>query len=179
MAATAPSADYSAQVAKALSRKNERHVQLTRINFASFERTFWQDSKAQKIREIVKAAAVADIIIIQLSDNVSDSDFSTYSFEKHYLAFIQEVSSASQKAQLLCIGPWWSNDKKEQAVSRACRQAGGTPVHISDLSSNAVNKASAERQISNPGVGSHPGDKGMSEIAARVASSVRITGGIK
>lgn len=171
MAASEADKDYVAQFSSDLSQVTSCKTTAERASFAVFERNFWNETTEAARKKITASAANANVIIVQLSDNVSDSDFTTYEFEKHYADLVKELTTASPAATVVCIGPWWGHPAKEEAITRSCRAVGGTPVTISDLRTNPENRATASSQ--NSGVAAHPSDAGMAAIAARIIATLR------
>lgn len=172
MAASDAEKDYVSQFSSKLSEATSCNTSATRVSFASFERSFWQETTESVRKKIVASAKSANVIVVQLSDNVSDSDFTTYEFERHYTGLVKELAAAAAPAAtIVCIGPWWSNQAKEEAVARSCRAISGTPVSISDLRANADNRATASSR--NPGVAAHPSDAGMAAISKRIIDTLR------
>jgi hypothetical protein len=174
MAASDADHDYAHVLQKLLQSKQNTSVDLIVKNKAKYERSFWQPDESDITADIKPEISQADIIVIQLSDNVSESDYTTYDFPKQYANLIKTVSSASKSsAKLVCVGPWWGNAKKEAAIKDACQQVKNSKyVKISDIGQAPLSKASAERSIENKGVASHPGDQGMKKIAERIYSNL-------
>lgn len=173
MAASESDKDYVAQLSSNLSQATSCNTKAERVNFSAFERNFWTETTEVARKYIVSSAANANLIIVQLSDNVSDSDFTTYEFEKHYAGFVKELAAASPVATVVCIGPWWSHPGKDEAITRSCRAITGTAVSISDLRTDPDNRATSSSK--NPGVAAHPSDAGMAAIATRIIDTLRTT----
>lgn len=174
MAASDADHDYAHVLQKLLQSKNTSPVDLTVKNKAKYERSFWLPDENDITADLKQDLAQADVIVVQLGDNVSDSDYTTYDFPKQYANLINTVSSGSKaSAKLVCVGPWWANAKKESAIKDACVKArNGKFVKISDIGQAPLSKASSERTIENKGVASHPGNEGMKKIAERIFSGL-------
>ena len=171
MAASKAENDYVSQFASRLSAATSCGTAAERVSFASFERGFWLESTMDTRKKIVASAKNANVIMVQLSDNVSDSDFTTYEFERHYASLVKDLAAVAPAASIVCIGPWWEHQGKQDAIIRSCQSVAGTPVSISDLRANVDNRATSMSQ--NPGVAAHPSDTGMAAIAARIIDTLR------
>lgn len=61
--------------------------------------------------------------------------------------------------------PYWLSPKKNYIFTDLAMSSHSYIADLSHLGSDQENNASSEREYSHPGVGSHPGDKGMKRIA--------------
>lgn len=171
MAASEAEKDYVSQFSSKLSQTTSCNTSAERVSFAIFERSFWLETTEAARKKIVASAKNANVIIVQLSDNVSDSDFTTYEYARHYAKLVEELAAAAPAATVVCIGPWWSHPGKEEAITQSCRAVAGIPVSISNLRANAENRATLSSQ--NPGVAAHPSDAGMAAISTQIINALR------
>jgi hypothetical protein len=177
MAASGPSMDYSSKLASLISSGTSDRVELERINLSRFERSYWLPEGKSENLKLTQALPRATAIVVQLGDNVAESDAITYGFQKAYSTLLQDLRSQAPKAtSLICVGTWWPNSRREKEIQEACTEAKGIFVAISDLSKQPQNLAGSERNYSSKGVASHPGDRGMSLIAGRIASRLNQAG---
>ena len=175
MAASSEEQDYAHVLKKMIESKSKSPVELTIENRGKFERGFWLEEEQKLPSPLEKQLKHASYVVIQLGDNVSDSDFSTYDFKKSYQDFIQQIRKTSpQDSQIFCLGPWWHNDKKAEAIKNGCIQGGGSYIEISDIARAASSKASSERSFKNNGVASHPGNRGMKQIAEKIYKRITL-----
>jgi hypothetical protein len=72
----------------------------------------------------------------------------------------------------VCLGKWWPSAPIEAEMQRQCQHADGAYVPISDLHAESWGPASAEHTFATPGVGEHPGDRAMLEIARRIVETL-------
>lgn len=166
MAASRADQDYSSQIANLVSASTGCRYAAKKLNFANFERGFWQGTIAAQRTAAIQSSRDAEVVVVQLSDNVSESDFSTYDYPLEFKKFIAELRIQNASSTLLCLGPWWKNEGKERAVREGCEQAGGRFVTISHL--REIEGNTAKSTFKNPGVAAHPSDFGMTAIAKAI-----------
>lgn len=159
MGASAESKDYSAQLADLLSASTKREVTLKRFNISNFEK----DPNTSPPSLIISAALAADIIVVELGDNVQSSSLDL--FKRQYSNLLQQVRSPSNV--LLCTSTYWSRPLFSTAVKAACEKAGGIFVDIGGIHLDVGNSARYLTDATDA-VKSHPGDQGMKKIAESI-----------
>ena len=174
MAASNQGADYVSQLANLLSTaSNSGAWRVMRVNASDIE------TKAAGYSIQALAALHPqdyEVVVIELGDNAPRGTGD--SFAPVYSSVVK--ASKPPKGVLACVGTWWTSPAIDKIIEENCRNAGGVYVDISGLSSTPQNVARNEREISNPGVGMHPSDRGMIEIAHRIfdqISKAEATGG--
>jgi len=109
-----------------------------------------------------------DLVIVELGDNVADlSDYQTY-----YRTLVDRIE-VKTGAQILCASTWFRKRGIDAAIHDACASGGGRYVDLSAISINPANQAGSERDFGDPGVAGHPGDRGMSAVAAILYDALR------
>lgn len=134
------------------------------INGFDFENT----PDAVKLTEIVEAVRGADIFIIQLGDNVKEQMVKP--FLSLYSDLIAEIRKSNSKSTLIALGTWYDKRELNRQIKEICDTHFIKHVDLAPLFDDKNNLASSERSFSNPAVGSHPGDKGMKEIANAITT---------
>ncbi|WP_347987289.1 SGNH/GDSL hydrolase family protein [Methylomonas sp. AM2-LC] len=164
MAASSKDKDFSSQLLKRLSEKYNTTVWEPYIrNIYTLEKdplNFKLDSQLQVF------ARNADFVIVELGDNFDSKTASISDFSKSYLNLLASLQPT--RGILACVSTWWSSPEKDGIIRENCKEVGGIFVDISDLGKHPENIAKNERDIKDPGVGIHPGDKGMKAIADRI-----------
>ena len=77
------------------------------------------------------------------------------------------------KSKLYCVSTWWSNNKVDALISKACHAKGGQFVDIKGLGELPNMKAASTGLYKNAGVSAHPSDVGMEAIAAKIFSGIK------
>lgn len=116
--------------------------------------------------ELGRLARGASVVVLQAGDDLDARAVPLPTFTRAYAAAARVLRPA--QGTLLCLGTWWTNPSKDQAIKSACAQAGGIFVDLTDVAKVKANHAGNERPIAHEGVGSHPGDAGMKAIAGRI-----------
>jgi hypothetical protein len=127
-----------------------------------FEREFW-NFDLEKLRFLRESEA--DLIIINLGENVEESDASNHLFGDH-LADLIEFIDNERNSEIVCVDSFWNKDLVNIQIRNLCVDKGYRFVHISDLSDN--NQFMAIDKFQNPDVAAHPSDLGMKQISSRI-----------
>jgi lysophospholipase L1-like esterase len=105
-------------------------------------------------------AKTPDLVVVELGDNATD----VAGFRSAYGALIAHLT-AMRVPEILCVSTWWHSVEIDRAIVETCLAANARYADISGLYPNSINRALAERSFPDPGVGIHPGDRGMQAIA--------------
>jgi len=108
-----------------------------------------------------------DLVVVELGDNVSNAA----AFRPAYAALIARLA-ATPSLTILCVNTWWSSPNVDRAIQEACFTAGAGYADIGGLYPNPINRAATERSFSDRGIGIHPGDTGMKNIADVLLSAL-------
>ncbi len=171
MAASAESKDYVHLVTKALTEKSGAKPEVLVKNIADFERAYAGYDVAGKLKDVIGFGA--DLIIIAIGENVPGLKSAEEAAK--FQASVSRLLTALQgdrKPTLLVRSCFWANAAKDEALQKACGEAGGIFVNIGPLSKDQGNYARSERPFKHAGVANHPGDKGMAAIAAAIVKAV-------
>jgi alpha-galactosidase len=163
MGASAESKDFSAQLADLLSASIKRASTLKRFNISNFEK----DPDNPPPPNVVTTALAADIVVIELGDNVHSASLET--FQRQYGDLLGRIHSSSNI--LLCTSTYWPRPQFSAAIKAACLKAGGIFVNIGEIHTKVSNNAgyltSATDDVKN-----HPGDQGMKKIAEAIHQQI-------
>jgi alpha-galactosidase len=171
MAASAEAKDYVHLVTQGLTAKGGVAPQTMVKNIADFERAHAGYDIAGKLREAIDFQA--DLIILAISENVPalKTPEEQSAFQESVTKLLTALKAGRQPV-VLVRSCFWKNSAKDQALQKASLTAAGKFVDISALSDGESNFARSERSFKNAGVANHPGDKGMSAIAAALLEAL-------
>lgn len=171
MAASAPSRDYVhllfGMIEKALP---ERRIQMLVYNIADFERNF-DTFDFKQLASLKKFGP--DLLVMQIGENVGIDEHKTLElFEKQYRKLISYFKTKN-KLSVVCTTPFFFSEPMNNAITKAAEQTGARVADISSLTiEDPENFAKDERDYPGDrsvwkvdGIGMHPGDKGMENIA--------------
>jgi hypothetical protein len=163
MAASDSSKDY---VHLLLARFNTggRQVQIYRDNIAGFE-TGYQSYNMGTLRPYIDFCP--DLVILRIGENVGS--FDTVIFKLKVNELLDSITSKGLKP-LIVVGPFWDMPNINQALADVAAERGQPFLDIRNLSSDLSN--SAYGLFADPGVASHPSDKGMAAIADVIWASI-------
>ena len=117
-----------------------------------------------------------DLFILAIGENVPafTSEEQKTLFREGVARIINGVRAHSQPI-VVVRGCFWPNATKDQELSQVSRQAGAIFVNIGALGADESNLARSEPTFSDPiynTINTHPGDKGMSEIANAITQAI-------
>lgn len=176
MAATSIETDYAHLLFRKIEAKLAKRVDLRIASLAQFERhlSSFDFKRLDSLRDFN-----ADLIIIQIGENVQLSDES--SAKLYQQKFTQLINSfKSNKASIICTTPFFPSNEKNLVVSTVAMQTNCFLVDLSHLSlldskNMAINEPNyaGDRDIWQvKGIGIHPGDLGMKNIANEIFITV-------
>jgi hypothetical protein len=85
---------------------------------------------------------------------------------------ILRCALAKRHPRVVVRSCFWADATKDQVLSQACQEAGGTFINAGPLGRDATNAARSERSFTHDGVAGHPGDKGMKALADAIVQAV-------
>jgi len=161
MAATSLQNDYVHLLEAELLSVQEM-IQLQYDNSSGFEAMFWKFEldTFNSLRDYE-----ADLIIINLGENVNEQDASNHHFGNS-LGDLIKFLDKSGNAEVVCVDSFWNKDVVNKQIFELCMDQEYRFVHISDLSENK--QFTALGKFENPEVAAHPSDLGMEKIANRI-----------
>jgi hypothetical protein len=164
MAASAEAKDYVHLVARAITGPSGKAPEVMIKGGAEFERGYANYDTAGKMKDAADFGA--DLIIVAIGENVPglNNAEEKQKFQERVTELLRMLKS-DRKPTLLVRSSFWANGAKDEALKKACAEAGGIFVDISTLDKDESNYARSERPYKHEGVARHPGDKGMQAIA--------------
>jgi hypothetical protein len=118
------------------------------------------------------AAIQPDLIIVQVSDNMPESDATQDSFYTPYASLLESIRGVSG-AQIICVGSWSSvAPVRDGFILEAATINGAAFVPITDLSLQYENRAESQMACLGTGICWHPSDAGMERIAERIMQAL-------
>lgn len=129
----------------------------------SFERQFWKYNP-DAFKEYSRLNA--DLIILEIGENINDSLAVKNLLATHLLAFVHELS-ANKDLKVCLAGSFWPNRNIDRILKTTCAQNNWVYVDLQGLYQDRA-KNTAINQYSDKGVGRHPSDMGMENIANRI-----------
>jgi hypothetical protein len=171
MAASAEEKDYVHLLTQGLAAKTGAGPEIMVRNIADFERASADYDIAGKLKDAIDFPA--DLIILAIGENVPlpKTPEDQAAFQSSVTKLLTAVK-ADRHPTLLVRSCFWANATKDEALKKACAEAGGVYVDIGALSKDEHNYARSERPFKNAGVAKHPGDQGMAAIATAILEAL-------
>lgn len=132
-------------------------------NISDFERGYWNYdySKLDSLKSIKH-----DLIIFRIGENVQDADLNKYDFKSSYIFVMEYFKQNNPSVKIIIASSFFNNERVETLINDAGREKNLPVVNLSSLSKDVSNTAAGI--FSDPGVASHPSDKGMEAIANKI-----------
>lgn len=161
MAASDESRDFVHVVLRRLALRVESSLIL---NVADLERS---PGSAVELLAVLNQVVLAPnaLLVVQLGDNVSDSE-KLRCFEGNLFELLDHIRSSFSKA--LLVSCWWRNTVKDEFLEATARRYNACFVSIGDLFDSKDNPDYVVKRFENQGVNAHPGNWGMHQIAIRI-----------
>ncbi|MEX8519835.1 MAG: glycoside hydrolase family 99-like domain-containing protein [Leptothrix sp. (in: b-proteobacteria)] len=166
MAASSMDRDYVHQLANHLESVGHEKVKISLLPAYPLESAFFaQQPPAWPAVE----TSSYDYILVELGDNIDFRKSQGNLFETRYDVLLNTLSVGLRPAgRLVCLGKWWPNAAADASIRTVCERHGGAFLALAPISVKPENHARHERDFFNQGVGEHPGDRGMTEIAQQL-----------
>lgn len=171
MAASAIQKDYVHILCKELSQRYNINLRIKIFSIANYERNFVAYDEDYFA---FLSAYSPDMVILQIGENISSENL-----KKNTSLFINRCSdlmnsfSTSQKIVTL---PFWGDFYKNEVLTEVALNSKSCIVDLSHLGSGLDKRCFAftERKYKDKGVGKHPGDFGMLQIAKCIFSVINL-----
>lgn len=166
LTATSVEKDYVHVLLKTISKEHHVNIKYSILNIAQFERTFTKYSF-----EMAKLALAEnkqpDYLFVQIGENVAKDDIMDP--KKYEDEYTKLLALFPQSIRIITI-PFWPSKEKEYATTNIAVKSNSYLVDISHLGdgTDPMNFSSSYKDYKMPGVGSHPGDYGMANIAKSI-----------
>lgn len=163
LTSTSVGKDYVHVLIKMIAEEHHVNIRYSILNIAQFERTFTKHSF-----EMGKLALAEnkqpDYLFVQIGENVAKDDIiDAKKYEDEYTKLLALFPNSKR---IITI-PFWPDKNKEYATTNIAIKSQSYLVDISHLGNGTdpLNFSSSYKDYKMPGVGSHPGDYGMANIA--------------
>lgn len=163
LTSTSVDKDYVHILLKTISDNKQVNIKYSILNISQFERTFTKYSF-----EMDKLALAEnkqpDFLFVQIGENVVKEDImDPHKYEEEYTKLLALFPNSKR---IITI-PFWPSKEKEYATTNIAIKSKSYLVDISHLGdgTDIMNFSSSYKDYKMPGVGSHPGDYGMANIA--------------
>ena len=154
--------DYVHILLNKISFENDLDIEYLVFNIAEFERGFeyFDYTRLEIIREFEP-----EIIIFQIGENVVTKTLN----EKREIFienYIELINYCNGKNVIICL-PFWPDREKLNIITEVALKSASYLVDLSHMGSGIepLNFARSERKFDHAGIGAHPGDYGMENIA--------------
>ncbi len=155
MAASKADSDF-VHVLKARLDVPYRNVDLRARNIAYWENDLNYDFTGEELLTFQH-----DVLVIRLGENVKSMD--------GYGKGVEELVKTFHGKKVIITGTFWANPKMDSIYMNVAASHGYSFVKLSDLAVDETNMAFKTYQ---GGVGAHPSDKGMRQIAIRIYNTI-------
>ncbi len=155
--------DYVHILLKKISDEKYVNIKFSILNIAEFERTFREYSFSfDKLHNAV--VKQPDYLIVQIGENVTAKD--SIDVLKYENEFIKLLNLFPKSKRIITI-PFWPRKELQYATTNVAIKSNSYLVDISHLGNgtDSNNFSSSYKTYKQAGVGSHPGDYGMRNIA--------------
>lgn len=163
LTATKKEKDYVHVLVSMIASQKHTNVKYSIVNISRFERTFMERSFNMEELALVEYKQ-PDFLFVQIGENVRKETIANpQKFETEY---VKLLSLFPYSKRIITI-PFWAVKEKEYAVTNVAIQSNSALVDISHLGdgTDKQNFSSSYKTYKQPGVGQHPGDYGMANIA--------------
>lgn len=163
LTSTSADKDYVHVLLKTISEEHHVNIKYSILNIAQFERTFTKYSFGMEKLALAENKQ-PDYLFVQIGENVAKDDI--LNPKKYEEEYIRLLSLFPNSKRIITI-PFWPNKIKEYATTTVAIRSHSYLVDISHLGNgtDSLNFSSSYKDYRKPGVGSHPGDYGMANIA--------------
>jgi hypothetical protein len=107
----------------------------------------------------------ADLVVIQMGDNLPPAKANKETLRKPYELLIKSLRRGNPDAIILGVSTWGGGANRDPMMEKACRNQNVPFVRIGHFIRDEKNKAASEGRFEHSGVNWHPGDRGMKAIA--------------
>lgn len=162
MAASKAESDFVHILTKDFREKNPSST-VTIKNIAVFERDFVNFNFDTELKALKDSKP--DLVIIRIGENVQQPVVDSLTFEKRYTDLITYFKSNNPDVRIFAAGSFWGNPTADRIMAKQ------SPfITLRTLSQDLSNAAWGK--FENPGVQSHPSDKGMNAIAGMIWAGI-------
>lgn len=163
LTSTTKEKDYVHVLLKTICENKKINIKYSILNIAQFERTFTQHSFSMDKLKLAENKQ-PDYLFVQIGENVSTEDI--IDSKKYETEYAKLLALFPNSKRIITI-PFWPNKDKEYATTNIAIMSHSYLVDISHLGAGTdiLNFSSSYKEYKMEGVGAHPGDYGMANIA--------------
>ncbi|WP_316819939.1 hypothetical protein [Pedobacter gandavensis] len=134
----------------------------------SFERKFWKytDWDFKKFKDWSP-----DLLVLEIGENINDTLAVRYQLGKHLDRFVKGLSG-KKELKVCLVGNFWPNQHIDKIMQATCIRNNWIYVDLQGLYKER-DKNTAIQEYQNQGVGMHPSDIGMENIANRIWNEIQ------
>ena len=172
LTSTSKDKDYVHVLLKLISENKNLNIKYSILNISQFERTFTKHSFSMNKLQLATNKH-PDFLFVQIGENVAKEDIiNTEKYETEYMNLL----SLFPKSQKIITIPFWPDKDKQYATTNVAIKSNAHLVDISHLGAGTdkLNFASSYKNYAQPGVGGHPGDYGMANIAKNIYATFNV-----
>jgi hypothetical protein len=169
IAASSPQNDYMHFLFNLIQGELHYAPEMKAIDIGEFERNF--PSFDLDILDTLRTYN-ADLILFRIGDNVN----SVMALKQHFWDKFEELINflnTDERKVIICTSSYYPNKSVDAVIRALCEKKCISFIDISYLYNDESTHAYSERTIEDPGISSHPGDKGMQEIADILWSDIK------
>lgn len=179
MAASIKERDY-AHILKSRLEETGKKVSLDLFNFSVWEINIHDRTQTLNIISN-KLKKNADLIVIQLGENIPHTLPATLTLEQDYIDLINKVKQLCPKSKVVVVGNYWYRKDVEEKKANACKATGIDLISLNEAYSRKYNSGKVvvhgddgqEHKIFHAGVAEHPGDEGMKYIGDKIFNAIK------
>lgn len=166
LTSTCKEKDYVHVLLKLISENKNVNIKYSILNIAQFERTFTKHSFTMNKLQLATNKQ-PDFLFVQIGENVAKEDI--VNPEKYEAEYVKLLSLFPKSKRIITI-PFWPDKDKQYATTSIAIKSNSHLVDISHLGTGTdkQNFSSSYKDYAQPGVGGHPGDYGMANIAKNI-----------
>ncbi len=174
MAASSPDKDFAHILERNLKAANPQ-VQMKLLSGGGFEREFWSFDYDKSLSEHLDGYA-PDLIIVRIGENMSDDEVAKpeREFKARYRQLLDKLTQYSGHAKVICTTSFWDQSRASAMIREVAAERGYPVADLHTVLYNRPDRDSfrAVTEYADPGVGAHPNDRGMAEIARLILEKV-------
>ncbi len=171
MAASAENKDYVHLVVEALSNSGGKKVDFMIENGVPFESGF----ETYNLNDLDAALTYnADIVVIAIGENANSltTQEKKDTFEEKLNEIVRALKQAGNPT-IVIRSTFWGQTERDEILKQVAGKHDCLYADISHLVVDESNYARSERDYTHEGVGMHPGDKGMQNIADAILAALK------
>ncbi len=161
MAASEKEKDY-VHILKSRMDNYSDSIDMKVFSISWFERKYWDKTEEGNLSSFINIKP--DILIINIGENIKEELVFKNNFKSHFSNFIDTI--IDKETEILLVNSFWFKKNFNKVLKNISLEFQYPYIDISELEKNSANMAF--KYYFDKGVGSHPSDLGMKEIADEI-----------